>query len=433
MSQQVTETLAGMRNLGSVGELRALAQGTVVSAGYVPGNSHIHLPPNFSAFETVGQAVKLAKAQGLGVLGASNYYDYTVYGEFGTQARQAGIFPLFGLEIICLLPELKEQGIKINDPGNPGKLYLCGKGITKFAPFTAQGQILLDEIRRNDSTRMRAMIEALVQVCAERGIATGLNEGAVIDWVVKRHGCPRETVYLQERHVAQAFQEAIFNKTAAGGGGDRAEKLAGLFGAASKVAGKWDAKDAVTVQNEIRSHLMKAGKAGYVAETFIGLEKARQLILELGGVPCYPTLADGNVPLCQFEEPVEQLITRIKEMGVFAAELVPGRNSPEVLAKYVKAFRAAGLVVTAGTEHNSLDLIPLEPSCKGEVEIAVELKQIFWEGACVVAAHQYLNLHHEIGYVDGQGKLNPAYGSDDERIKELAKLGAAVIARYTNN
>ncbi|MCC2670179.1 MAG: hypothetical protein K0Q72_2650, partial [Armatimonadetes bacterium] len=97
-------------------------------------NAHIHLPPNFSAFDTVAQAVDLARDQGIGVLGASNYYDYTVYGEFSERARAAGIYPLFGLEVIALLDDLQEAGVKINDPGNPGKLYLCGKGLSRFSP-----------------------------------------------------------------------------------------------------------------------------------------------------------------------------------------------------------------------------------------------------------------------------------------------------------
>jgi hypothetical protein len=39
------------------------------------------------------------------------------------------------------------------------------------------------------------------------------------------------------------------------------------------------------------------------------------------------------------------------------AEFVPLRNTPAVLSKYVKAMRAAGLMVTAGTEHNTLELL----------------------------------------------------------------------------
>ena len=56
-------------------------------------NAHIHLPPNFSAFESVSQAVTLAAAQKVAVLGASNYYDFRVYADFAVQAQAQGIFP----------------------------------------------------------------------------------------------------------------------------------------------------------------------------------------------------------------------------------------------------------------------------------------------------------------------------------------------------
>jgi len=47
-----------------------------------------------------------------------------------------------------------------------------------------------------------------------------------------------------------------------------------------------------------------------------------------------------------------------------------------------------------------------------------------------VAAHQFLTLHDECGYVDGEGNLNPEYDSGEERIAAFAALGAAVIERY---
>ncbi len=50
---------------------------------------------------------------------------------------KSGYFALFGLEIIALIDDLLAAGIKINDPGNPGKMYICGKGITKFAPLSS--------------------------------------------------------------------------------------------------------------------------------------------------------------------------------------------------------------------------------------------------------------------------------------------------------
>jgi hypothetical protein len=63
-------------------------------------NTHVHLPPNFSAFQSVAQAVELAAAANVKVLGASNYYDFEVYRELERLAGRHGIYPLFGLEVI---------------------------------------------------------------------------------------------------------------------------------------------------------------------------------------------------------------------------------------------------------------------------------------------------------------------------------------------
>jgi hypothetical protein len=416
MSSTVAQALLALRELGTVSALRAGSRSPRLKV-----NAHIHLPPNFSAFESVQQAVELARAQGIGVLGVSNYYDYDVYGPFTALVRPAGIFPLFGLETIALIDPLVVEGVKINDPGNPGKMYLCGKGITRIAPFSDQAMRILSLIRSNDSTRMAKVVGALDAVLASRGVALGMTEAAVVDMIVKRHGSPRASVYLQERHVCQAFQEALFARVPAD---QRGAALAGILGAVPK------SLEPVAVQNDIRAHLLKSGKPAYVQETFVNFEQAYRLVLELGGIPCYPVLADGTSPICAFEQPVSSLIERLRQRNIHMVEFVPLRNSPQVLRQYVLALRQAGLAVTAGTEHNTLDLLPLEPTCTGGAAVPTDVQEIFWEGACVVAAHQFLTLHGQCGYVDAQGNANSAYGSAQQRIVDLAALGSAVIARY---
>jgi hypothetical protein len=423
MSHIPHDALDVLRKLGSPAELRALAAKGLAPAQAPRVNAHVHLPPNFSAFTTVQQAVDLAADQKVGVLGASNYYDFRIYGPFAAECRRHGIFPLYGLEIIALIDDLVRAGVKINDPGNPGKMYLCGKGITRFAEMTPEARRLVEGIRRNDTERMARMTEKLAQIFAARGVQTGLTALAVIDRVVKRHSCPREAVCLQERHLAQAFQEVFFDRVKAE---DRPRLLGEIFGAPTKAG----PQDGVKVQNEIRSHLMKAGKAGFVPETFVNFEQAYRLILDLGGIPCYPTLADGTSPICAFEEPAEKLIGELQARGVYCAELVPIRNKPDVLLRYVTAMRRAGLVVVGGTEHNTLDLLPMEPTCLAGAPVPQEVKDIFWEGACVIAAHQFLSLHGECGFVDGEGRKNPAYASDEERLAAMSRLGAAVIEKY---
>lgn len=388
-------------------------------------NSHIHLPPNFSAFESVAQAVGLAAAQGIGALGASNYYDYEVYEDFAEATRAHHIHPLYGLEIIVLIPDLVQNKVLINDPGNPGKMYICGKGISAYKNMTDEARRIVGTIRRNDTERMRLMIDKMAKIFEGGGLATGLDAEAVTQRVVRRHGCPRETVTLQERHAAQAFQEVLFERIPAGG---RAAALEKIFGGATTV----NIESGPAVQNEIRSRLMKAGKAAFAEETFIGFDEAYTLILELGGIPCYPTLADGTKPICGFEDPVEKLIGELQARNIHCAEFIPIRNKPEVLAHYVTAMRAAGLVVTGGTEHNTLDLIPIEPTCVGSGPVPEEIKEIFREGACVAAAHQYLTARGECGYVDAAGRLNPAFATQEERIATLRNFGAALIQRTLN-
>lgn len=421
--QPLEQALAVLRDLGGVEEMQALADSAYAPPARPKSNLHVHLPPNFSAFDSVAQAVDLADAQDVRVLCASNYYDYGVYAEFVSLARQRNIFPLFGTEIIATIDELARTGVKINDPGNPGRIYLCGKGITCLDPLSGSARRLLDIIWDNDTSRMAEMVTRLADVFAQRGLDTGLTEGRVKDMVADRHGCPREAVCLQERHLAQAFQQVLFQEVPPAG---RADRLGTILGV--PFTGQPD--DAVKVQGDIRTHLMKAGKVAFVAETFGSFDEAVQLILELGGIPCYPTLADGADPVCPFEEPVEEFIDRIKARGIVCAEFIPIRNQPEVLARYVRAVRRAGLAITGGTEHNTLSLLAMEPACVAEKPVPEDVKDIFWEGACVVAAHQFLALHHRCGFVDAQGRPNGDYNSDDERIAAFARLGAAVIQRY---
>ncbi len=405
--------------LGSVEEVKVQAQSARVSLPPMPFNCHIHLPPNFSAFETVEQAVKLAAEQGVKVLGSGNYYDFGVYHDFSEQARSKEIFPLFGTEIIALEMDLQQQGIRINDPGNPGKYYICGKGISRFEPLSGRAAELLNHIRGNDALRMREMTAKMAGVFSEHGVDTGLDDEAIIERVVKRHGCESEMVTLQERHLTQAFQEVFFEKVSTD---QRIAKLTELFGATPKS----DAADAVGIQNEIRMHLMKAGKVCFVPESFVNLSQAKELILELGGISCYPVLADGSSQRCEYETPVEKLIETLKAEQYSMVEFIPVRNEPVVLAEYVKAIRQAGIAVVAGTEHNTLELLPIEPMCVGGQDIPQDVKDIFWEGGCVLAGHAFLSAHGERGFVDSSAD----YNDTEERIDAFSRIGDVVLNRY---
>jgi len=227
-------------------------------------------------------------------------------------------------------------------------------------------------------------------------------------------------VYLQERHVAQAFQEALFASTAPA---QRLTVLEQVLGTPCNAP----PEDASAFQQEIRTQMMKAGRPGFVPESYVGFDHVYSLALALGGIPCYTVVADGMQPISEFERDVDRLVEAVRARGIYCSELIPTRNVPETVERYALALRAAGIIVLAGTEHNTLHMVPMEPTCAGGVPIPDKLKDIFWEGACVVAAHQFLVAHEQIGFVDAAGQLNAAYASDDERIRAFTSLGAAVI------
>lgn len=396
------------------------AEGQTTPIGRAPTvNSHVHLPPNFSAFTTTAQAVDHAAAEGLTVLGASNYYDFSVYAEFADAAARAGVYPLFGMEAICYLPELRAAGVKINDPGNPGKMYLCGKGLVHLDPMPAPAAAAMAVIRTTDSARIAAQVALLGEVFAAGGVPVEVSVEGIVAAVAERAQVPPATVHLQERHVAQGFAEALLAAVGADGLGSTLERLTGSAPAAL---------DPVSVQNHLRSTLMKAGKPGYVAEDeTVGFDLVRDLVLGLGGIPCYPILADGASPICGFEESVEDLAAWLLAHGVHAVDLIPNRNDPVVLTRYVTGLRAGGLVVLAGTEHNTLDMVAMAPECVGGVPLPAEVAETVWEGACVVAAHADAVARGEQGFVGPDGRPDPGHPDADTRIRAWARSGADLI------
>ena len=379
-------------------------------------NTHVHFPPNFSAFHTVTDAIEVAAAEGVAAIGISNFYDQQVYARFAEQAAAAGIVALFGLEFITLDPELEAAGVLVNDPANPGRVYFCGKGISPFREKPAAAAATAAAIRADNDARAAAMIAQLAAHFAAHGLATGLTAVAVAAEVAARADVPVAWVSLQERHIARAFADALATLPP----DERASVLAAAYGSPSGV----ELDDPVALQGELRSRLLKVGTPGYVPEVPLSFADAYGYVLAMGGIPTYPILADGAKQLSPFEYPAEELAQRLLERGVYAAELIPLRNASALVDEYVRALTAAGIIVMGGTEHNTADRIPYLPAAvDGPVSEAA--RAAFWEATCVVAAHQHLVAAGEPGYVDATGTL---VGDDPAARKaELVRLGAQLI------
>ena len=245
-----------------------------------------------------------------------------------------GIFPVFGLEVISLVEDLKDAGIKLNDPDNPGRMYLCGKGITRFAPMAIEAEQLMQRIRDADSARIELMLHRVSALLQDNGVGSDVTTASVRVGAgaplrgAREHGVPARAP------CRPGIPGGLFAEVEAT---ERAGVLRRLLGVECAAP-----DDPVSVQNQVRSQLMKAGKPAYVEESVLDDDMAYALVLALGGVPCYPILADGASPVCQFEESVDDLVEALIARGIWCAEVIPSRNAAETVDRYTRCCAAPG-------------------------------------------------------------------------------------------
>jgi hypothetical protein len=323
-----------------------------------------------------------------------------------------------------VLEDEQRNGVKINDPANPGRAYVCGKGIPAPTALGADSKRFMDSAKASNEKRTTEMVDIIRGLYAAAGLEIEVTYQSIVEAVAARADVPAEWVVLQERHVALGFQVALFEALPVD---TRAALLEKVYGQAPKAA----PDDAIATQGELRSRLMKAGCVAFVEETPVPFSDALAFIRGLGAVAVYPTLADGVIPMCGYEDPVADLIERMTGHDIFGAELIPVRNTPAVVDRYVRAWRDAGIFVMVGTEHNTQARIPVEPTCLHGVELSDAVKDITWEGTCVVAAHQHLKQQGQAGYADAEGKLNPTFPDAETRIRYFAELGETLLYEAT--
>jgi hypothetical protein len=377
-------------------------------------NGHIHTPCSFSAFSDIEQAFQMALSEGISVLGINDFYTTSGYEEFAHLAGKFRIFPLFNIEFMALQYDLQHAGIRVNDPNNPGRTYFSGKGLRYPAEMSESSEKMIAVLQRESNRQTYQMVEKLNAFFRDSGIGIHFNAEELHKKIAKG--------LFRERHIAQAIRQAVFEKekTAAG----RIHLFKKIFSGKEL---KSSLDDYPLIENEVRGHLLKAGGVAFVPEdpeAFLSLEKVIEIIIDAGGIPCYPVLLDdprGN--FTDYEADWNKLLDVLIRNDVYAIELIPGRNDFQILKNFVTFFHQNGFLVTFGTEHNTSQLDPLTITCRNGVPLDEELKKVNYEGASVVAAHQYLISQGEEGYLSGRkAKM--------EQKKRYAELGNAVIAKY---
>jgi hypothetical protein len=371
-------------------------------------NNHVHTPHSFSAFETIEEAVEMARDEDVKVLGINDFYVADGYEAFIQKCRQQGIFPLLNIELIGISGEDQEAGIRVNDPNNPGRTYISGKGLAFPSILPEPQQQKLDGVVKESNIQVAKMVDLLNRWLTHQQVEISLS----VEEIMKEHAM----LLLRERHVAKALRL----KLEAASGSDEI-----FFGLLEKMYGGQSSEkqrnDSAGIEEELRARLLKAGTPAFVPEdekAFMNLEEIIGIIQDAGGLPTYPMLLDGaGGGITEFESEKEKLLEVLRERGFRSVEMIPLRNRIEVLKEYAEYFYENGFVVSFGTEHNTTAMLPLTVSCKQKVPLDKALMQISSNGAAYMAAHHYLLVKEGPGF-------------QMESRDEMERLGRAVLAHY---
>ncbi len=371
-------------------------------------NNHIHTPYSFSAFISVEEAVRKADAEDVKILGINDFYVCEGHEEFIEQCIKYHIFPLLNFELIGINREDQQSGIRVNDPGNPGRTYITGKGLAFPSLLPAEQQQKLDRVVKESNNQVAKMIDLLNRWLEFQRVNISLS----MTEIMEEHAMDS----LRERHVAKALRIKIDEKSQSD---DEFYKLlAQSYGGTSSDKQR---DDVAGLEDELRARLLKSGAPAFVPEddkAFLSLEDLISIIHDAGGIPTYPMLLDGaGGAFTEFEHNRAQLLESLKDRGFYSIELIPLRNRIEVVREYAEYFYEKGFVVSFGTEHNSPAILPLTVSCKNREPLDEKLRLISFNGTAFLAAHQYLTVKEGPGYEQGDRD-------------EMEGLGRAVLNYY---
>jgi len=379
-------------------------------------NGHIHTPYSFSSFAGMDQPFEMAREEGIEVLGINDFYTTDGYPEFAERANRYRVYPLFNIEFMALQREEQEKGLRVNDPVNPGRTYLSGKGLRFPVTLSDASRMKLESLQRESNHQTAQMVERLNDYLATIHMPFRFSATEMMAKLA-RH-------LLRERHIAQALRLALAEAYR----GETAfrEGLTLVMGGKPPVS---PLSDVAALENEIRNNLLKSGGPAYVPEdekAFLSLEEVIALIHDAGGIPCYPVLLDdpkGN--FTDFEKDWEQMAGTLAAQNIFMIELIPGRNDAAILNDFVAFFDQKGFAITFGTEHNTPKLDPLTVTCRGGIPLSDFLLHINYRGAALIAAHQHLMARGNTGFPRFRFP-SPA------ESRELEELGMQVIHNFTH-
>ena len=348
-------------------------------------NAHLHTPYSFSAFESIDQALDMAAAEGVKVVGINDFYSTDGYKEWKDGCAERDLIPLFGIEFIALNAEDQAAGLRVNDPNNPGRTYISGKGLAYPVVLSGEPARQLAAVRAESNAQVERMCEKLNAHLAAVG------EDIRLDFSQIARDLTRGSI--RERHLAKALRLAVDNTCHSEEVEDRRRNLyAQIFGQPAKAS----VEDVAAIENEIRSRLLKAGGPAFVPEdpkAFLPMETVQHIIEAAGGIPTYPFLADdakGN--FTDFEGDLQKAADTLKKRGFRSVEFITTRNTTAVLESYAGYLEDEGFIVTFGSEHNTPAMEPIKLRTRDAAGLSEKLRAINYRGACAIAEHQGMKI-----------------------------------------
>ena len=220
-------------------------------------NAHIHMPYSFSAFGSISEALDKAAAEGVRVVGINDFYSTEGFVEWRDGCAQRSLYPLYGIEFIALDTRLQASGLRVNDPGNPGRIYLSGKGLACPPILSGTPAKELKRVRGEANAHAERMCGKLNAYLRSEGCPVQLD----FEQIKSNLTCG----LVRERHIAKALRLALYP----------------------------DADAPAALENELRSRLLKAGGPAFVPEdpsAFLPVESVQGIIGAAGGITTYPFL-----------------------------------------------------------------------------------------------------------------------------------------------
>jgi hypothetical protein len=366
-------------------------------------NGHIHTSESFSVFHSPTEAVWQAAREHVAVLGINDHYTVAGHEEFRRACEIAGIGATFSMEAVAMDRESAEAGIKLNDPDNPGRIYLCGKGVTRTPAESSPEMQSLARMRAALERRNREITVKVDKLFRDRLVVSGPTWQEIVALTPRGNAT--------ERHVAYAVLLRLRSLAA-----EQAKPLADLITALAGTTPPPQGDDA-TLQIFLRSKLLKAGAPCFVREepdAFVSVAELRGIFLAYGSIPTYPVL--GN-PILAGEQSIPALLDKLEAQGFHAIEVIPHRNTRERLAEIVSAARARWWPVFNGTEHNTPETKPiLDPFA-----LDPEFEPWFRPSTAVLLGHQRLVAQGLPGFVNRDGQ--PTIADAQARFEYFRQAG----------